>query len=81
MMSRHRMRAGIRRSISMASDGPMTATSRPPIPMRDCTRRGAGARRATGYLGHVLMEHRSGLIVQTTVTLPTAMVSVTRRPG
>ncbi len=38
------------------------------IPTRGCIRKPAAARRASGYLGHVLMEHRSGLIVRATVT-------------
>ena len=42
--------------------------SRRPIPTRGCTRRRAGREARLGYLGHVLMEHRSGLIVKTMVT-------------
>jgi transposase len=39
--------------------------------------RGRAAR--LGYLGHVLMEHRSGLIVNATVTRPMATASAMRR--
>ena len=60
--------AAIRPSIFAASGAAMTRISRRPIPTRGCTRRRAGARRGSAILGHVLMEHRSGLIVDATVT-------------
>jgi hypothetical protein len=36
--------------------------------MHGWTRKRAAARRGSGYLGHVLMEHRSGLIVCDTLS-------------
>jgi transposase len=51
-------------------------------------RKGAGREARLGYLGHVLMEHRSGLIVRTQVTpadgygeRDAALVMVQRLPG
>ena len=44
-------------------DAPVDHRSR-----RPARQEGAGPRSALGYLGHVLMEHRSGLIVERAVT-------------
>ena len=60
--------AAIRPSIFTASGAATRPISPPPIPMRGCTRKRAGREARLGYLGHVLMEHRSGLIVKTRVT-------------
>ena len=44
---------------------------RRPIPRRGCTRRRQGQEAKLCYLGHVLMENRHGLVVDTRVTQAT----------
>ena len=58
------------------------------IPMPGCTATGGSGKRALGYLGHVVMENRSGLLIDTLLTPATgtaecqaALVMMSRRPG
>ena len=58
-----RRRVGMPRWISGASGARMPRISRRPIPMRGCTRKGVGRPAQLAYGAHLLMENRSGLIV------------------
>ena len=47
----------------MASGAATTRTNRPPIPHARLARKGPGKEAKLCYAGHVLMENRNGLVV------------------
>ena len=49
----------------------MPPTPRPPIPRRSFISKGRGKEAKLSFIGHALMENRSGLVVATTVTKAT----------
>ena len=54
--------------LSQRRSGRTRPMNRRRIPRRGCSGSPKGAKRSFGYLGHVLMENRSGLLVQTFLT-------------
>ena len=67
------------REFPWAAARPMTRISRRPIPMRGSIKKARGREAQLGYLGHVLMEHRSGLIVKRWSRRRTATANATPR--
>ncbi len=53
---------------STVRSAPIRRMSRPPTPMRGCTRRVTARNRSLSYLGHALVENRNGLIAAAMVT-------------
>src|SRR6267154_3074736 len=89
------MAAASRRLLAATASATFTArsaatrrTPRSPIPMPDCIAKGPGQPAKLAYLGHVLMENRHALVVDTRLTLATGTAEreaglemVAARPG